>query len=113
MTIINKVESRFFKMKLGVPQGSVLGPLLFIIFFNDLPFFLINILSKLFADDTTLLFSGSLISNVVSNFKAGLKVLTEWCNFNRLFINWSKTFIMFITNKRVITPEHLDVGDIC
>ena len=59
-----------------------------------------------------MLFSGSSISCVISNFKAGLKILIEWCNFNRLFINWSKTFIMFITNKRVIIPINLDFGDI-
>jgi hypothetical protein len=82
MTIINRIESRFVKMKLGVPQGSVLGPLLFVIFINDLLFFLINLLSKLFADDTSLLFSGSSISSVILNFMAGLKILIEWCNLN-------------------------------
>jgi hypothetical protein len=93
---------------LGIPQGSVLGPLLFIIFINDLPFFLINILSKLFADDTTLLFHGATIDSVISSFKLGLKQIIEWCNYNRLFINWSKTFIMFVHNKRIITPTFLD-----
>ena len=71
---------------------------LFIIFINDLPCFLISILSKLFADDTTLLFCDSLITGVISKFKSGLKCLNEWCHFNHLYINWSKTFIMFITN---------------
>ena len=60
---------------------------------------------------TTLLFNGLSISNVFSNFKNGLKILIECCNYKRLFINWYKTFIMFITNKRVVTPAHLDFGD--
>jgi hypothetical protein len=106
--VINGVESQFLNIKLGVPQSSVLGPLFFIIFINDLPFFLIKILSKFFADDTTLLFHGGTIDSVISSFKLGLKQIIEWCDYNRLFINWSKTFIMFVHNKRIITPTCLD-----
>ena len=50
-------SSLFADIKLGVPQGSVLGPLFFLIFINDLPF-LLELLCKLFADDTTSLLIG-------------------------------------------------------
>ena len=99
-------------MKLGVSQGSALGPLVFIIFSRDLPFFLSLFYQNFSLMIITLLFNGLSISNVVTNFKNGLKILIEWCIFNRLFINLSKTFITFITNKRVVTPVHLDIGDI-
>ena len=76
MTKINGIESNFVEIDLGVPQGSVLGPLLFIIFINDLPFFWNDILTKLFADDTTLLYNGNTIVSVISSFKEGLRSLT-------------------------------------
>ena len=112
MTIINDIESDYVKMNLVVPQGSVLAPLLFIIFINDLPFFIIHILTKLFADDTTLLFKGNSIPLIISPFLNGLNCVNEWCKHNHLYINWSKTFFMFITNKRVKLPEFIEAGDI-
>ena len=112
MTKINGIESSFVDLKLGVPQGSVLGPLLFIIFINDMPYFLNDILTKLFADDTTLLFHGKDIASVTSSLIIGLKALNEWCKHNRLYINWSKTFIMFITNKRVVIPKFIDYENV-
>ena len=82
-------------MILGVPQRSVFGPLIFLIFINDLPIFLKSIFSKLLADDTTLLFSGDDIDSCISSYKNGLEALINWCDHNRLYINWSKTFIYY------------------
>ena len=106
---IGKFLSSDLDLNLGVPQGSVLGPLFFIIFINDLPEFLNNIYSKLFADDTTLVFDGSNLVDCNTSLKNGIIVLNEWCKHNRLYINWSKTFVMYITNKRVELPKSVDI----
>ena len=68
----NGISSSYVKIKLGVPQGSVLGPLFFLIFINDLPFIL-NLLCKLFADDTTLYEYGVDINSLISKFKEALQ----------------------------------------
>ena len=107
-TKLGEFTSDLVNLILGVPQGSVLGPLFFLIFINDLPFFLANIISILFADDTTLLFAGQDLQRTISMLKAGLKQLNEWCKHNRLYINWSKTYIMIISNKRFQMPKCID-----
>ena len=55
----------------------------------------------MFADDTTLLDAHSQLDIPISRFKKRLEPLIDWCKFNKLDLNWSKTFFMFITNKRV------------
>ena len=111
-TKIGNIKSTVNDLLLGVPQGSVLGPLFFIIFINDLPYFLDEIITKLFADDTTLIFADNDLSSIVSKFKNGLKSLNEWCKHNRLYINWSKTFVMFITNKKICLPTFIEMESI-
>jgi hypothetical protein len=101
-------QSAFADITLGVPQGSVLGPLFFLIFINDLPAYLGNIYTKLFADDTTMLFNGSSIEQCVAACKVGVKLLIEWCEFNRLYINWAKTFVMFASNKNGDVKHEMD-----
>ena len=109
---IKKYKSEAILIDLGVPQGSVLGPLLFLIYINDLPFFLDSILTKLFADDTTLHFADFDFDSVVNKCKIGISVILEWCKFNYLYINWSKTNVMFNTNKRLDFPKYIEFGNI-
>ena len=55
----------------------------------------------MFADDTTLYIGSDNIDSLISKFKLCLSPMIEWCKFNKLDINWSKTYFMFITNKRI------------
>ena len=93
----------------GVSQISILGPLLFLIFINDLIYFLSVAQAKLFADDTTLYHSGKDLPTIMKDFKLILPNLLEWCSKNRLDINWTKTFFMVISNKRSTIPEKLHI----
>ena len=84
---LGKFFSKSKSTRLGVPQGSALGPLFFLIFINDLPFFLKELSSKLFADDTTLYKSAGNIDALIAEFRRDLLPFIEWCKFNRLDIN--------------------------
>jgi hypothetical protein len=111
--ISTDASSDYTNISLGVPQGSVIGPLLFLIYINDIAYFLHNISTKLFADDTTLVFNSSSIDNTICSFKRGLLELNEWCKHNKLYINWDKTFAMFITNKnKIILPTQIEFENI-
>jgi len=104
----NKKLSPLMSILLGIPQGSVLGPLFFLLMINDLAF-IISLMCKLFADDTTLGDSDKDLETLIKRFVGKLKVLLEWCDFNKLDINWSKTFFMFVTNKRIKLPMEIIV----
>ncbi|CAF1025376.1 unnamed protein product [Brachionus calyciflorus] len=112
---IDDVLSDAKHIELGVPQGSVLGPLLFLIYINDLVEFLSNFKVKLFADDTTLIKSGNNLSDLIDDFRNSIKQLITWCKFNRIDINWSKTKLMFISNKKntnlnkIEYPTHIEI----
>jgi ribonucleases P/MRP protein subunit RPP40 len=79
---IDDILSNLADLLLEIVQGSCLGPLFFIIYTNDLPRFLKDILSKLFADDTTLIFSGNTLNVVNERMKVGIMQLNEWCKHN-------------------------------
>jgi len=77
-TFINGVRSSMMDILTGVPQGSVLGPLLFLILINDLPNASNLLLSLLFADDTTLQLSSSDIHYLFNTTNTELSKVAEW-----------------------------------
>ena len=86
----------------GVPQGSILGPLLFLLYINDL--FNIPIPSKidLYADDSTIHFSGQSVEYVNDVLNEDLTLIVSWSKYNSLELNYTKSKCMLIS-----TPQYL------
>ena len=107
----NNAKSSFLPITCGVPQGSVLGPLFFLVYINDM----INALntdckSKLYADDTVIYCSGIDPNAVACRLQSGLNLFTTWCSRNKLTINTKKTKLMvFGSRSRVKKAKNVSV----
>ena len=92
----NGESSNLKPISCGVPQGSVLGPLLFLIYINDLPNISTDLKFFLFADDTNIYFESDDLIKLEKVVNKELKNIFLWLNVNRLSLNVSKTnFIIF------------------
>ena len=103
-TFVNGTKSNLSKVKCGVPQGSTLGPLLFLIYVNDLSN-ISNFTTTLFADDTVLSMTNSCIKTLQHNVNKELMKIDEWMKLNKLSLNYSKTKYMLITNTTISYPH--------
>ena len=82
-----------------MPQGSILRPLLFLLFINDLPLLLKHCFSNCFADDLTIHSSAPSIAKVNKELQADLEIAVAWSKQNKLPINCDKTTYMLLGTK--------------
>jgi hypothetical protein len=99
-------------IRYGVPQGSVLGPLLFLFYINDLPQSVKGLAkSTLFADDTSLIIANSEPQKLDQDVKVFLENLQSWFYSNRMLLNYNKTnFVQFFPNTGKMTLDTIDVN---
>ena len=96
--------SGFLHCEVGVPQGSNLGPLFFILFVNDLPFVLDCDMEQ-YADDSTLSATGPDIQSIDAKLNQNCQLVSNWMKSNQLKLNAAKTHILTLgTLQRISKP---------
>ena len=108
---LNNVKSSLIMLEFGVPQGSILGPLLFLIFINDLPD-ATSLYIKLFADDTVLCAQNSNLCELEKEVNIELEKVFIWMASNKLTLNIKKSQYMIVSNKRNISPITVKINNI-
>ena len=86
----------------GVPQGSILGPLLFLVYINDLPNCVHTSSVRMFADDTTLTACGKSLLEIESKINSDLANVNAWLLANKLSLNLVKTEYLLIGSRSKI-----------
>lgn len=103
---VNTYHSQSNIINVGVPQGSILGPLLFIIYLNDLKLQMSNVSIVSFADDTNLIIKPSMNMSLENSAISALHKITSWFAANNLALNLDKTkYILFNSNSTNREPE--------
>ena len=99
---VNGHFSNAASVSCGVPQGSNLGPLLFLIYINDLPNCLSVAFPNMFADDTNIIVVGDSLTELKNKINLDLENLHRWLVANRLILSVAKTeFMVFGSHQRV------------
>jgi hypothetical protein len=96
-----------------VPQGSILGPVFFLLYINDLPACLNKTKSRLFADDTNITASGECLTDIENAVNLDLESLRKWLTANKLSLNVAKTEFQIIGTKPMLkkaSAQHLKIN---
>ena len=97
---INGVDSNINDINVGVPQGSCLGPLLFLVYINDFPCIIKNSKVSMYADDTSVYHSSKDTMQLNTALNEELRRLDRWLKGNKLSLNVAKIPSMLITTKK-------------
>lgn len=99
-------QSSLHSIDCGVPQGSVLGPLLFLIYVNDICNCTHDCSIKLFADDTNAFIYDTCIVDLFSRANSVMQSMNNWFTANKLSLSLEKTCYTVFTNRKDITTDH-------
>ena len=104
-------HSQVETQQIGVIQGCKTGPLFFDIYCNEFQSVLGDDHYILYADDTSIVYVGDDLPELVSHINSKLKIVSEWCRFNQLSLNPEKSEFMLITNKNVNFSPVISIGN--
>ena len=107
---VSDVQSSIKGINIGVPQGSVLGPLLFLTYINDMKTCLEHLKYIHFADDTAVVLEGSDMTEMCTTVNCELDRLHTWLCTNRLSLNKSKTSFMIFSNIHRFPATDIMIG---
>ena len=103
-------QSSYRTIRCGVPQGSILGPLLFLVYINDLPLIANQSKFILFADDSNVFFSDKSAVSLEKRVNSELEMISVWFKANKLSLNIDKTkFILFRSHRKPAPPYALKI----
>ena len=105
-------KSRCLDISCGVPQGSVLGPKLFILYINDICRVSHDLNFVVFADDTNIFCSGEDLQHLVEAVNKGMRKIKCWFDTNKLSLNLSKTKFMIFGNRKIGENIHVEIEDV-
>ena len=107
---INGYDCSILDIRCGVPQGSTLGPLLFLIYINDLNFSIKSSTPSHFADDTCIVHHSNKLKTLETELNCDLKLCNEWLKVHRLLLNVDKSkFILFHSRHKNINYTNFSI----
>ena len=105
-TTVSNIDSQIQDVSHGVPQGSVLGPLLFLVYINDLNRAITYSYIRHFADDTNILYRNKSLKKINQRINFDLKNIVKWLRANRISLNTNKTeIVLFKSPRKIITRK--------
>ena len=102
----NRIQSTSLNLNIGIPQGSILGPLLFLIYINDIVNSSNALSFILFADDTTVYVQNDSIDSAIEILNTELAKIALWFDSNKLTLNVNKTQMIMLSRKNILTPQN-------